>query len=80
MAEPIRILLADDHPVVRKRLRLSLDEDAGLKVMAEADDGEAALAVIRELQPHMAVLDIDIPKLDGFGVAQPPCASPCWGK
>ena len=72
MAVPdeIRILIADDHPVVRKGLRMTIEEDAGLKVIAEAGDGETALQLIRELVPHVAVLDIDMPKMDGFAVAR----------
>ncbi len=70
MTDQIRILLADDHAIVRKGLRLSLEEDSGLKVVAEVPDGEAALAAVRELQSDVAVLDIDMPNLDGFGVAR----------
>ncbi len=70
MDEEIRILIADDHPIVRKGLRLSVEEDAGLKVVAEASDGEMALALIKKLRPQIAVLDIDMPKLDGLGVAR----------
>jgi DNA-binding NarL/FixJ family response regulator len=68
--EEIRILIADDHPIVRRGLRLSVEEDAGLKVVAEASDGEMALALIKKYHPHVAVLDIDMPKLDGLGVAR----------
>ena len=70
MADQIRILLADDHPVVRKGLRMAIEEDEGLSVVGEAADGEAALALIVELLPQIAVLDIDMPKLDGFAVAR----------
>ena len=70
MADEIRILLADDHPVVRKGLRYGIEESAGLKVVGEAGDGEAALAFIRELRPHVAILDIDMPKMDGLSVAR----------
>src|SRR5271154_5312967 len=70
MDEEIRILIADDHPIVRKGLRLSIEEDPGLKVVAEASDGQMALALIKKLHPHVAVLDIDMPKLDGLGVAR----------
>jgi DNA-binding NarL/FixJ family response regulator len=68
--EEIRILIADDHPIVRRGLRLSVEEDASLKVVAEASDGEMALALIKKYHPHVAVLDIDMPKLDGLGVAR----------
>ncbi len=70
MDEEIRILIADDHPIVRKGLRLSMEEDPGLKVVGEASDGEMALSLIRKLRPQIAVLDIDMPKLDGLGVAR----------
>lgn len=70
MADQIRILLADDHPVVRKGLRMAVEEDPGLNIVAEAADGEAALALITQLLPQIAVLDIDMPKLDGFGVVR----------
>jgi len=68
--EKIRILVADDHPIVRKGLRFSIEEDPGLKVVGEAADGQAALDLIRKLRPQIAVLDIDMPKLDGLAVAR----------
>jgi DNA-binding NarL/FixJ family response regulator len=68
--EEIRILVADDHPIVRKGLRFSIEEDPGLKVVGEAADGQAALDLIRKLRPQIAVLDIDMPKLDGLAVAR----------
>jgi DNA-binding NarL/FixJ family response regulator len=70
MPDEISIVLADDHPVVRKGLKLSIEEDSRLKVVAEAGDGEAALALIKELNPQLALLDIDMPKLGGLGVAK----------
>jgi DNA-binding NarL/FixJ family response regulator len=70
VADEIRILIADDHPIVRKGLRLSVEEDPGLKVVAEASDGEMAVTMIKKHRPHIAVLDIDMPKLDGLGVAR----------
>ena len=70
MEDEIRILIADDHPIVRKGLRLSIEEDPILKVVGEASDGEMALSLMKKLRPHVAVLDIDMPKLDGLGVAR----------
>lgn len=70
MAEPIQLLIADDHPIVRDGLRHSIEENANFKVIAQASDGEASLAFIQQLQPDIAVLDINMPKLDGFEVAR----------
>jgi DNA-binding NarL/FixJ family response regulator len=66
----ISVLLADDFPVVRKGLKASIEEDSELRVVGEAGDGENALALIKELRPHLAILDIDMPRLSGFEVAR----------
>ncbi|MBS1852415.1 MAG: response regulator transcription factor [Acidobacteria bacterium] len=66
----IRIVLADDHPVVRKGLKFSIEQDEGLKVVAEAGDGETALALVKKHRPQVLVLDIDMPKLDGLAAAR----------
>ncbi|HKP36888.1 MAG TPA: response regulator transcription factor [Pyrinomonadaceae bacterium] len=66
----ITIVIADDHPVFRQGLRQIIEVENGLSVIGEAADGAAALAAIRELQPHVAVLDINMPKLRGFDVAR----------
>jgi DNA-binding NarL/FixJ family response regulator len=70
LADEIRILLADDHPVVRRGLKTSIEEDPSLKVIAEAGDGVEALDLIRKHKPQLAILDIDMPRLDGLGVAK----------
>ncbi|HZM87552.1 MAG TPA: response regulator transcription factor [Blastocatellia bacterium] len=67
-ATEIRIVVADDHPIVRQGLRQSLEAERGLKVVAEATDGQTALDQIKSLTPQVAVLDIDMPGLDGFSV------------
>jgi DNA-binding NarL/FixJ family response regulator len=66
----ISIVIADDHPIVRAGLRQAIESDPALRVVAEAADGDAALARIREHQPAIAVIDIDMPKIDGLGVAR----------
>jgi DNA-binding NarL/FixJ family response regulator len=68
MSDEIRVLVADDHPIVRKGLRAMIEEDEGLRVVGEAGDGLAALEMIQRLKPQVAVIDIDMPKLDGFGL------------
>ena len=70
MSHEIRIVLADDHPIVRRGLRLVIESDPQLRVVAEANDGREALAQIQTQQPDIAVLDIDMPQLDGFGIAR----------
>ena len=70
MADQIQVLLADDYPVVRKGLKASIEEEGSFKVIAEAGDGEEALQLIRTLRPQLAVLDIDMPKMDGLGVVK----------
>jgi DNA-binding NarL/FixJ family response regulator len=66
----ITVIIADDHPVFRQGLRQVIEKDQGLKVVAEAEDGEAALEQMRAHQPEVAILDVDMPKLDGFAVVR----------
>jgi len=70
MRKEIRIVIADDHPIFRRGLRGVIEADPLLKVVAEADDGQSALARIRELQPDIVVLDIDMPPPDGLAIAR----------
>ena len=70
MSDIIRILLADDHPVVRRGLKATIEEDAGLQVIAEAVDGDDALKKIIELEPQVAIVDIDMPGINGLAVAR----------
>jgi two-component system, NarL family, response regulator DegU len=60
------ILIADDHPIFRKGLRQVIEAEAGLKVVAEAGEGIAALEQIQQLQPDVVVLDIHMPNMSGF--------------
>jgi DNA-binding NarL/FixJ family response regulator len=70
MNKETNILIADDHPIFRRGLRMIIEADAALRVVAEADDGAAALAGIEELRPEVAVLDMDMPPPDGLAVAR----------
>jgi DNA-binding NarL/FixJ family response regulator len=67
--EQIRLVVADDHPIVRKGLCQIIQEQPDLKVIGEAGDGVTALALIESMKPHVAIVDLDMPKLPGFGVA-----------
>ncbi|MEU6857368.1 response regulator transcription factor [Glycomyces sp. NPDC046736] len=68
MTDPIRLLLVDDHPVVRRGLRGYLELEPDLTVAGEAGDGEEALELIAELRPDVVLLDLKMPGLDGQGV------------
>ncbi|HRH44449.1 MAG TPA: response regulator transcription factor [Pyrinomonadaceae bacterium] len=70
MEKSIKIIMADDHPIVRQGLRKMIETDENILIVAEADDGESALKLILEHQPTVAVLDIDMPKMDGFAVVR----------
>lgn len=68
--KPIRILLADDHTVMRRGLRLLLESEDGFSVVAEAADGQQAIQQAEANTPDVAVLDIAMPKLNGAEAAQ----------
>lgn len=66
MNQEIKIIIADDHPVFRRGLRMIIESDADLKVVAEAADGAEAIDFLREFEPHVVILDVDMPKMGGF--------------
>jgi DNA-binding NarL/FixJ family response regulator len=70
MSDPTRILIADDHPIFRQGLRQLFESEVGLAVICEAGDGRAALREIETHNPDIAVLDVDMPEMDGFAVAR----------
>jgi DNA-binding NarL/FixJ family response regulator len=65
-----RILIADDHALIRKGLRQVIEADSRLTVVGEAANGREALALIAEHQPHIAILDVNMPEMNGFDVVQ----------
>lgn len=77
----VRVVIADDSDVYRRGMRRAIEADARLALVAEVCDGAAALAAIREHQPDAALLDLQMPALDGVEVcrrlqADPPARRP----
>jgi DNA-binding NarL/FixJ family response regulator len=70
MATEIKLLIADDHPIFRHGLKQIIEKDPGLKVVAEAEDGEIALELLPKCGAGIAVLDVDMPSKDGFEVVR----------
>ena len=70
MSTEIRLVIADDHPLLRQGLRQVIESDSRLKVLAEAGDGKTAWERIETLQPDVAVLDIEMPELTGFDLVR----------
>ena len=68
--EKIKILVADDHPVVRKGLQSCLARVDRLKLVGEASDGEEALKKTRELRPDVVLMDISMPRMNGLAVTE----------
>src|SRR3954465_1601774 len=79
MAERFRVLICDDVPMLRELLRYELEEDDGIVVVGEADNGNDGVRLVKELVPDLVVLDLAMPRLDGLeaitlmrAVAEPP--------
>ncbi|BDM68700.1 DNA-binding response regulator [Streptomyces nigrescens] len=66
----IRVLLADDQLLVRAGFKVLLDAQPGIEVVAEADDGQQALAAVREHRPDVVLMDIRMPVLDGLAATR----------
>ena len=64
----IRVLLADDHSIVRAGLRRIVEESGEMEVVGEASDGKEAIRLVRKVSPDVAVIDISMPGLDGLEV------------
>jgi len=70
MRESIRVLLADDHEVVRRGVRAILEAHGGLQVCAEANNGKEAIRLVSQLKPDIAVLDLELGELNGVAVTR----------
>src|SRR2546429_8811132 len=65
-SQPIRIVIADDHPIFRDGLRRLLEAEPGLKVIGEACDGAEAVRMARQLKPDILLLDLAMPRHPGL--------------
>ena len=70
MKPEIKILIADDHPIFRAGLRQVIERDPLIKVVAEADNGQVALELLADCDAKVAILDVDMPVMDGLQAAQ----------
>jgi two-component system nitrate/nitrite response regulator NarL len=68
--DKIRVLVVDDHPVVRKGLQACLARQDRLKIVGEAADGDEALKKALDLKPHVVLMDVSMPRRDGLAVTQ----------
>jgi DNA-binding NarL/FixJ family response regulator len=66
---PMTVLIVDDHPSFRASARTLLEAE-GYEVVGEAEDGESAIRAVAELHPDLVLLDIQLPDIDGFEVAE----------
>ncbi len=66
MADPTRILICDDHEIVREALRVRLKGIEGVEVVGEAADGQEAISATRKLRPDLVLIDIEMPRIDGI--------------
>ena len=70
MTENIRLLIADDHLIVRQGLRLILETEPGFELIGEAGDGAEAVELAAELQPDVILMDLRMPRVDGISAIQ----------
>jgi NarL family two-component system response regulator YdfI len=66
MSESVRVLIADDHEVVREGLRMILETEDGFEVVGEASDGIQAVEMAGQLEPDVVLMDLRMPKMDGL--------------
>nr|WP_055146644.1 response regulator transcription factor [Jiulongibacter sediminis] len=70
MSDVIKLLLVDDHEVVRKGMKFLLEDEENLEIIGEASDGEEALQRIEELKPNLVLLDVNMPGMNGIEAAK----------
>src|SRR3712207_217874 len=69
-ASPARLLVADDHALIREGLRATLAGEPDLEVVAEAADGREAIELSRRLRPDLVLMDVRMPEMDGLAAAR----------
>lgn len=72
----LRVVIADDEPLVRQGMRLVLELEPGLEILGEASDGRDAVELVRRHRPDLALLDVRMPAMDGIEAARLICAEP----
>ena len=66
----IKVLIADDQALIRSGLRAIIESEPGMEVVGEAGDGAEAVEAVRRLRPHVALMDIRMPRLDGVAATR----------
>ena len=77
MSEPIRVLLVDDQPLLRMGFSLILEATDDIEVVGEASNGAEALELTGKLKPHVVLMDVRMPLMDGITATQRICAKTC---
>jgi len=70
MNEIIKVIIADDHPMFRSGVKLELEKNEKIKIIAEADNGQEALKLIKSLKPDVAILDFQMPIMNGIEIVE----------
>lgn len=65
-AEPVNVVVVEDHEITRMGLRLTLNQTEGIRIVGEASDGRQGLTVVSQLKPHVVLMDIGLPFVDGI--------------
>ena len=70
MNDRIRVIIADDHTIVRSGVRLLIESESDIEVVGEAIDGHEAISLVETIQPDVVIMDIGMPELDGLGATR----------